>query len=175
MVNLTIAEATQGWMSHKELTWLAQQAQKHQTIVEVGCYLGRSTRALGDNTSGVVYAIDDFKGPRDMVLPDAIRHNVFSLFRYNVGSLIQENKVIPVIGDHSNAALLEVQPDMVFIDGSHLYQDVKRDIDLWKSRLIKGGLLCGHDIEFSDVIRAVQETVGEYKVGFGTTIWYVTV
>lgn len=172
-VDLRIADATQGWITHDELKWLAKKAKKHQRIVEIGSYLGRSTRALGDNTDGVVYAIDNFQGPKDISVSSVIANNVFELFFYNIGTLAQAGKVIPVVADHAEVDV-PITPDMVFIDGSHLYPDVKRDIETWLPRLEKGGLLCGHDIHMDSVKLAVEETVGRYKVGRKTTIWYMT-
>ena len=160
-----------GWMTYKELKWLAKQAQKHQTIVEIGSYQGRSTRALGDNTPGAVYAVDDFIGPRDkqhLALPH------FEIFTGNVIDLIQLKKVKVIVADHAHLDL-DVRPDMVFIDGSHRYEDVKRDIEIWQPKLIKGGLLCGHDHHLDDIKQALADTVGKYKVARGTTIWYTTV
>jgi hypothetical protein len=36
--------------------------------------------------------------------------------------------------------------DAVFVDGSHLYDDVKRDIEAWMPKVRKGGILFGHDL-----------------------------
>jgi predicted O-methyltransferase YrrM len=55
-INIARALATDGWMSEAELFWLATQAQQHRRIVELGSFLGRSTRALADHTPGIVYA-----------------------------------------------------------------------------------------------------------------------
>lgn len=35
--------------------------------------------------------------------------------------------------------------DLVFIDGPHTYQNVRRDIELWQPRVRPGGILAGHD------------------------------
>jgi len=158
-----------GWMTYKELKWLAKQAKKHRRIVEIGSYQGRSTCALAQNTKGVVYAVDDFIGPRDkqnLGLP------VFELFCGNLLPEIQSGRVIPVVSNHSEVDL-NVSPDMVFIDGSHEYQDVKRDITTWKNRIGDGGLLCGHDIQFPQVQQAVKEVVPNYRIARKTSIWYV--
>lgn len=37
--------------------------------------------------------------------------------------------------------------DIVYIDGSHYYEDVKRDLALAKSLVRDGGILCGDDLE----------------------------
>lgn len=175
MVEIDNAANIAGWMTYKELKWLAKQAEKHSKIVEIGSYLGRSTRALGENTKGVVYAIDDFVGPRDMNLPLYLRENLFETFMYALVDLVNDNKVFPVISDHATVRL-DFSPDMVFIDGSHKYEDIKRDIQMWLPRIVRGGLICGHDYtNMADVRYAVKETVKGFKVARGTSIWYATV
>jgi len=59
MTNIQKALAIQGWMSEPELTWLAEQAQQSQVIVEVGSHVGRSIRALADNTQETLIAVGD--------------------------------------------------------------------------------------------------------------------
>ena len=47
--------------------------------------------------------------------------------------------------------------DFVFIDASHDYEHVKADIRLWQHKVKPTGILAGHDIEMSEVKRAVIE------------------
>lgn len=56
--------------------------------------------------------------------------------------------------------------DLVFIDAIHLYEEVKKDISAWMSKVKNGGILCGDDyIEgFPGVIRAVDEMFGDNKI-----------
>lgn len=169
--NISLACNVQGWMAYEELEWLAEQASTHERILEIGSYLGRSTRALADNTTGMVVAIDDFLGPRDMALPPAIRNNIEELFLYNVGDLIP-NKLKYYKADH-RLIDLDIIPDMVFIDGGHTYRDVKFDIKKWLPKLEKGGLICGHDYtNMYEVQKAVNELVKNFKIAEGTSIWY---
>ncbi len=169
--NLEAANNTPGWMQYKELKWLAKEASEHRRIIEIGCYLGRSTRAMADNTNGVVYAVDNFQGPSEKDGPSMLKNGgLFELFLYYSKDLIEKKKVIPILADHREIEVA-FEPDMVFIDGSHQYEDVKADIKLWWNNLLPGGLLCGHDITFDDVKRAVDDTL-KYKVARDTTIWY---
>lgn len=50
--------------------------------------------------------------------------------------------------------------DFVFVDGSHRYEDVRRDIVDWRDRVRPdGGVIAGHDhtASFPGVVRAVSE------------------
>src|SRR5262245_4650710 len=109
MINIERALQIPGFMRRPALEWLATQAQTHNVIVELGSYCGRSTRALADNTPGVVYAIDDWKGVRkdfwgQPVAPDLQEQgrNSFGIFHDNLGDLIVSGKVGIIHADHSN-------------------------------------------------------------------------
>src|SRR5690242_8063303 len=171
MINLTKALEIQGYMNYRALEWLAQQAQTHEVIVELGSFCGRSTRALADNTRGVVYAIDDWNGVRktqagtrtkEMEEDGPISYMAFCL---NMKDLMGR-KVIPINLDHAKADEFIrtnkfIFPDMVFIDGDHDYESVKRDILTWDNELSISGLLCGDDISWPGVEQAVKELVPE--------------
>lgn len=49
--------------------------------------------------------------------------------------------------------------DFVFIDASHDYESVKKDIKMWVDKLKPNGLLCGHDININGVYYAVKELI----------------
>jgi hypothetical protein len=67
----------------------------------------------------------------------------------------------------------------VLIDGSHDYEYVREDIEIWDARITIGGILAGddwHPIEFPGVCRAVSEAFGENAmIGIGPkkTTWMV--
>jgi precorrin-6B methylase 2 len=165
-VDISHALEVEGYMLEDELSWLGQQAQFRKTIVEIGSYLGRSTCALAANTQGTVYALDDWEGPRDV--PDANPNTVFDRYVLNVA---RYSNIVSMRCDHARPPELP-SPDMVFIDGSHKYEDVRRDIAYWKSKLAIGGLLCGHDYNWDGVYEAVQEFCPKAKPVFATAIWY---
>jgi hypothetical protein len=64
--------------------------------------------------------------------------------------------------------------DVVFIDASHFYEDVRDDILAWLPKVVSGGTICGHDIteDFPGVRRAVEERFKVFEV-LGGVIWSV--
>ncbi len=172
-LNLEKARAIDGWMEVPELVWLAQQAKFHQCIVELGCCFGRSTRALADNTTGKVYAVDDWYGTREANWEPEVRKGIFGLFTENLADHIAAGKVVPVTADHGDETKLpNVDADMVFVDGNHDYESVKRDLRIWIGRIQEGGILCGHDWNWETVEKAVKEILPEATVVPGTSIWF---
>ena len=176
-IDISHAAKIEGWMEEMELIWLGKVSQRRHRIVEVGSFMGRSTRIIGENTPGFVLAIDDFEGSRESYISAAwvewgekIRPEIYSKFLENCDDLIQARKVIPMRCRHDQIEI-DFQPDMVFIDGDHEYENVKRDLEFWKSKLAPGGLLCGHDINIEGVKRAVTEIIGEHHNVSDTCIW----
>jgi len=64
------------------------------------------------------------------------------------------------------------QPGFVYIDGSHDYDDVKKDIAGWWPVVVPGGILAGHDYtdEAFGVKQAVNEFVAQYGVVLNLTV-----
>ena len=180
-ITLTKAKAIKGWMGDTELSWLATQAATHHRIVEVGCWLGRSTRALADNTPGQVIAVDHWEGPSDPKIKAECgwQEGDWERFVENCDDLIKRAKVIPFRLPSLEAAELfhrtERVVDMVFIDADHDYKNVYQDICAWWPLVEKGGLLAGHDysLEWPGVVSAVDEVIGAAKRQRGPgSIWY---
>jgi predicted O-methyltransferase YrrM len=160
-----------GWMKPAELDWLRIQASQHNHILEIGSYLGRSTRVLGDNTPGKVIAVDDWYGPRDVNLTDRAR--IYDTFHANLKDLIESGKVVPFRTDLNHFQWNgHGTPDMIFIDGDHAYESVARDIRTMLPLLANGGLLCGHDYNWPSVAQAVKELVPSARQVPNTAIWY---
>jgi predicted O-methyltransferase YrrM len=168
-----------GWMNLEELEWLVEQASQHQRIVELGSHLGRSTLALAENTEGKVWAIDLWKPWRDNSLTSST--DLYEKFCANLKDAISSGKVTPIVSDHAETENFppewltgpnDLKPDMVFVDGDHSYEAVRRDIETWRHRLAPGGLLCGHDYDWPSVGRAVKEAFPEVQVVPSTSIWF---
>jgi Methyltransferase domain len=173
-LKLDKALAIKGWMFPNELIWLACVAQEHRNIVELGSYLGRSTRALADNTPGTILCVDDFKGPRDVEIDD--EELIYEDFIKNMEGVRHKLHICKQDFADVDPAQYNHPFDMIFIDGGHDYASVKRDIDKWYPYLAPGGLLCGHDFEknYPELRRAVLERFPEgVKLLPGGAIWIV--
>ena len=170
MPNIKKALTVEGWMEPPELAWLAEQAANHRIIAEIGSYKGRSTRALADNTPGLVIAIDDFYGPREIEL--AGRDTILSQFESNLSGC---SNVVVINCNHRQLPTPDFRPDMVFIDGAHEVENVLADIDFWTPFISPGGLLCGHDWGWCPGVKqAVDQRFPNAQVAPGTSIWFVT-
>ena len=47
--------------------------------------------------------------------------------------------------------------DLVYIDGDHTYEGVVKDLAAWYPKVKKGGIICGDDIGWAGVKKAVDE------------------
>lgn len=176
---LEAALAIAGWMTEPELRWLAAHAAISDTIIEVGSFLGRSTRILCENCPGIVYAIDDWRGPRDMKVELKLDDKplnqqqriaaLYDLFRRNLQGC---NNLVACVAKHEDPGFdALIQADLIFIDGSHKYGHVRRDIEYWRNFLKPDGLMAGHDAQSAEVMRAVRESFPDAKIAESTTIW----
>lgn len=109
-------------------------------IVEIGSAGGRgSTHILGvlaKRCGGKLYSIDPWPG------------RLYQVFLANLKIFDLEDAVMPVRGVSVEAAaqFKDGSLDGVFLDGSHIYEDVLSDIDAYLPKLREGGILFGHDL-----------------------------
>jgi len=88
-------------------------------------------------------------------------------FRKTIADFDLEDIVIPVIWPFvSNWKRMENASEFDFIDGSHAYESVLSDYNIWANNLITGGYLLFHDI-FSDPAKGGQAPYLVYKKSDG--------
>jgi len=176
-----IAIGVEGFMQPVELHWLAMQASARNIVLEIGSWKGRSTKAMALVCPGTVYAIDNWDGSKSEL---ATTHSevlklgvdgLFNIFKANLSEEIKTNKVIPIREDSQAAAIRLSKErglrwvDMLFIDGEHTYEAVRKDILSWMPFVASGGLFCGHDFfDAPGVRQAVKELIPNYIEG---SIW----
>lgn len=166
------------WMTYPETLWLIDRARNSKAFAEVGCWKGITTRNVAVNAPDCkIYAFDHFQGSKEHRDPNSLH---FEPALVDDTWLVSEfNKTIKGLRNVSAAALTSRQAalswpdgsfDTVFIDASHEYEDVKRDILAWLPLVKDGGTLCGHD--YDAVRAAVHEVLPGAQLVGNTSIWH---
>ena len=90
--------------------------------------------------------------------------NTKDIFNDILAKVNLEGQITPFKGNSSAFMAQQeghVQFRMVFIDGDHTYQGVKKDIEALSGSVAKGGYMCFHDYcqSFPGVVKAVDELI----------------
>lgn len=120
-------------------------------IVEIGSWHGFSTimmaRGSKQRLREKVYAVDPLLDP-----------NIRRSFTENIKREKVPDYIVPCFARSEEFAKDFNEPiRLLFIDGSHEYNQVRKDILLWKDHLIESGIIALHDINQESVCKAVEE------------------
>lgn len=134
-----------------------------QTVVEIGCWAGASTRFLANRVGeyGKVYAVDHWLGtpehPGEM--QDPRRSIIYHLFLSNIRHFGLNDRVVPIRMSSEEAlqALRHVVVDLVFLDGPRNREEVCDAVLGWYSHLSDCGVMCGTEWREQSVREGVQE------------------
>jgi hypothetical protein len=154
------------------LLYLSMFGDVEGDVIEIGSWLGRSTIFLAKGCqiaypNSVVHAIDTFEGnPGKEALyrkPLVRNESIFERFKENLVIAGVQDHVLPYrMRSEAARSLLDAKVRLLFIDGCHEYEAVRKDITLWQPLLSTGGYLLLHDYANSStpgVIEAVQDTM----------------
>lgn len=175
-----------GFMSPVELSYIAALAQRRlqspsSIVVELGSWRGRSAVAWAENSVGRVLCVDTWDDsafgceefPGDAPGLKQKPEWLLNEFRKNTQGL---TNVVPMRMATVEAARVfasqGLRADVVFVDAGHLAHEVTADLNAWVPLLADGGVLCGHDYNFSGwpaVKEVVDRTVPWFRVV--ETIW----
>ena len=143
-----------GWLTDEEgeaLYELARSCTGRGVIVEIGSWKGKSTICLGLGSRAGhglrIFAVDPHADYR------------FGDFNANVERAGIADLVTPVPSLSQDAAPRFDEPiELLFVDGSHVEADVRRDFDQWVPKVVDGGWVAFHDTTWTEGPRRV---VGE--------------
>lgn len=176
-----------GWMTEtdmKVLEGLAAGVPAGGAIVEVGCFVGRTTWCLARSAAPDVrvHAVDTFDWlpapgfatmagePYDPALG---AEALFDRYTSGCANVVKHrSRSHPVDG-------VEGEVDLVFIDGNHESPTVDGDVAYWAGRLSARGVLAGDDFsphQYPDVCRAVvayATAVGRPVAFAGSKLWFI--
>lgn len=140
---------------------LASEVPKDGVIVEIGSFQGKSTVCLGlgaKQAGAWVYAIDPHEDYQESEITHYGMENHAALLKnlvdFQVANTVRVIARPSMSQFHSWWGII----DLLWIDGSHAYEDVNNDLNLW-SQFVKNGKIALHDSSgsFPDVSRALDE------------------
>ena len=135
------ANGIQGLMVVSELELLCRMARSAKTIVELGCFKGKSLAAMGlTNPTAELHAVDffgdmshrNYKGSTLEQTSDNLK-NVGVKVEFHVGLT------------HEVAPTFDKQIDLLHIDAGHSYEECTQDLIDWTPKISPGGAVCIHD------------------------------
>ncbi len=134
------------------------RSMKPETCVEIGSARGKSAcyvgLALRDNGRGRLYAIDPH-APTNWNDSDSV--DSFEIFRQNITWVGVGDRIEMIRTTSDEAARGWNRPiDLLFIDGDHSYEGVKRDWELFSPFLSPFGVAMFHDTGWDLEANAAQ-------------------
>lgn len=154
-----LAEIT-GWLSVNEANWLNHMArQTHDgVIVEIGSFQGKSAIALALGAAhGVpVYTIDPHHAHTDEIGATFGPQDRAALYRNITAADLGETIcVVNLTSDHAVQGWRE-PIGLLFVDGAHNFEQVKRDVLSWLPHVLEHGLIAIHDRTWPDIQRLIS-------------------
>jgi hypothetical protein len=164
---------------------------KPKIIIEVGSYIGYSAIKMADacklnnlqDTS--IICIDPFLDASLRTDFEAKVYGyptVFYTFLNNIKDHNHEDIIIPLpmpaLTGYRYLRDAKVKADLIYIDGSHDYDDVYLDVSRYLTLLNPGGLLFGDDWTYEGVREATQQICSEMNINpptviNNTAVWYI--
>lgn len=174
----------QGWGECKDILNYIEK-KKPKVIVEVGTWKGNSALKMAellkkqgtDGDYGIVICVDTWLGSDEhwerkyKQRWESLTHingypSIYYQFLANVKKLELEKFIVPIPNTSSMAARLlkkhNIKADLIYIDGSHHFDEVSADLDNYYFKILKkGGILFGDDYvnQFPGVKDAVDNFV----------------
>jgi len=178
-----IASRVPGWLSRLEgelLYSLALGAPAHGCIVEIGSWQGKSTIWLAagarSGRGARVIAVDPHRDTRF----HADGEDTEVALRKNLAAAGLSHQIDVVVATSERAVEGWKQPiSLLWIDGDHEYESVKRDFLLWEKHVVEGGMVALHDtLYWEGPARVVSEFLQPLRrysdLSFVDTITFAT-
>lgn len=145
------------WSGHREFAYDYVCNMKPNVIVELGSHYGCSAftflQAIKDyNLQTKFYAIDTWAG--DKYTENDYVENIYEEYKrvQTVCFAHQNKEMMRMTFDEAVGFFEDNSIDLLHIDGSHIYDDVKHDFELWKDKVKKDGVIFLHDIAEDTVL-----------------------
>jgi hypothetical protein len=169
-----------GWLSPDVMDMLPQALLPGtKLVVELGSWLGKSTRFIADKAPGAtVVAVDTWAGSKEhhlMADCKPLLPVLYDTFLKNCWEYRQRILPLRTTSAHGLEILYHhaVDPDVIYIDASHEYPDVLGDVQRSLAFFPKA-VLCGDDWKWEGVRKAVTQTAkaGRMKAWAKGNVWW---
>ena len=121
---------------------LAEEADAGGCIVEIGSWQGKSTIWLAASARVPLFTID----PHTETSTHAQGQNTEAVLRRNLAAARVSDRVEVIVSTSEEAVVGWERPiSLLWIDGDHSYEGVRRDYLLWGGYVANGGVIAFHD------------------------------
>ena len=138
----------------------------HLRIAEIGVYCGRGTamwivELLNSPVTFDYFAIDNFKGSADYE-----SENLYEKTIQNLTPILDKVNVLKMDSIEAVKRFPDGYFDVVYIDGAHDYESVKKDVNHWFPKVREDGYIAGDDYVkgWPGVVRAVDEFLKRHSL-----------
>jgi len=165
-----IEENPFGWYANRSQIEFIFSHHNIKTVIEVGSWVGGgSTRHMGEmlkKRGGTLYAVDTWLGSIEHqpgqsayqpILPRLYQQFLSNMIHWNLTSVVVPMKMKSI----EAAEILEVKPDLIYIDGDHTYNAVYTDLHAWYPHVHQDCVFCGDDWTWESVRAAVKKFAKE--------------
>lgn len=147
--------------------------KEKKIVCEIGVFKGEFSKILLEKLKpDELHLIDIFDG--EMCSGDKNGDNIVWTNLDKEYSLLTEtyknNKNVLLHKGYSEKILnnfIDQYFDLIYIDGDHSYEGIKKDLEISYSKIKNNGFICGHDYvspRFEGVVKAVNEFCEEKKL-----------
>lgn len=179
----------ENWFSYPNLYKnMVKLAKDGDIFVEVGAWKGRSTSCLAVEIANskkdiTLYVVDTWEESEEHNV-DSEKESLPTLYETFINNMKPVEKYyfpLRITSEEASKKFKDGTLKFVFLDASHEYEDVKRDIENWMPKVKSGGVLAGHDYYpegaydwFPGVKKAVNETIKHFNTDELCFIHHVT-
>lgn len=169
-----------GWFNYSEMYDLAiEHMPKDGKILEIGCFLGKSTSYLLTNLCNAgredvtVWALDTFKGSSEHTFMNhwvgvdgSFKQQTAEHLKYFIGR--NQCHLVESRSDNEKtiASFDDGFFDMIMVDGAHEYDAVKDDVNNWWPKLKDDGIMLLDDMYMESVRQAAHDTLSQKVPNF---------
>ena len=155
--------------------WLADMinTRGYLTGAEIGSALGWTTEYIIKTCKNLkqYFVADDWRPVTETDRGPFIVKNMKDQFMLRIGKH-PKLQILEGISWEQADKIQDGSLDFVFIDASHDYESVIKDLKAWAPKVKPGGMLCGHDAHWDGVKDALKELYPTYDLAGVDNVWY---